>query len=271
MLSKLEYWLLRITLYEWVPIYALYRSLRCEDVTFDSVIEALVTLFNLGYLDCIMEWDENDRVTELSKDELLEYYGGGLSKQEVRTCPYIPTHFFRATPKGLDECDGDIYGDRYPRTCDATGLLPDPFPDPPEVHRIREERRKQDELGIKEPLPGKEEQIEAIVHDRARDLVLRYAWRDRSGRPRYPQVFTVSRKEVEQYVKEHYSLDTLPFVHSAPGREDDIHIIPVPDGYRVYYQEGGIHRDEEVVPSEDDAWNFYLRCVLAVSSTGLKW
>ena len=120
---------------------------------------------------------------------------------------------------------------------------------------------------MKKSVPSKAEQIEAIEHDRARDLVLRYAWRDQSGRPRYREVFTITKKDVEDYVKEHYRLDNAPYTHSSPGREDGIYIIPVPGGYRVYRQERLGHFEEELVSSENAAWKRYVEYVILSGGT----
>jgi len=111
---------------------------------------------------------------------------------------------------------------------------------------------------MKESLPTKAEQIEAFIHARAYDLTMQYAGRDSSGRPKYSKVFTITKKEVRDYVRKHYRLDNVPFVHSSPGQREGIYIIPIPDGYHVYYQERGIHFEETVVNSEDAAWDFYF-------------
>ena len=124
---------------------------------------------------------------------------------------------------------------------------------------------------MKESLPSKAQQIETIINSKAYELTLKYAGRDESGSPEYSKVFTVTRKEIEEYIKKHYRLNNLPFVFSSIGTKDGIYIIPVPGGYHVYYQERGICDPDYVVPTEEDAWKFYVDFTLNRSGTGLKW
>ena len=124
---------------------------------------------------------------------------------------------------------------------------------------------------MKGSIPSKTEQIEALMRGTAYELTMKYAGRDKSGSPQYSKVFNITRKAVEEYLREHYLLDSLPFTHSSPGSNDGIYIIPVIEGYFVYYQERGIRNPEYLVPSENDAWKFYVDFRLRASGTGLRW
>ena len=124
---------------------------------------------------------------------------------------------------------------------------------------------------MKESSPSKAEQVEALIHGTAYNLTMQYAGRDQSGRHQYSKVFTVTREEIEDYVKDHYRLDNLPFTHSSPSQIEGIFIIPISGGYRVYHQERGMHFDEKLVKSEDAAWCFYFDYALRLTGTGLKW
>jgi hypothetical protein len=119
--------------------------------------------------------------------------------------------------------------------------------------------------------PIKSEQIEAILHDMAYDLTLKYAGRDESGVPQYSKTFNVTRKEIEEYVKKHYTLDNLPFAHSFHDLKDGLYIIRVSKEYQLYYQERGIRSLEQHVSSEDDVWKYYINYMLNTSRTGLEW
>jgi len=107
-------------------------------------------------------------------------------------------------------------------------------------------------------IPSKAEQIEAIIHSTTYQLTMRYAGRDESGIPKYSKVFTVTRKEIEEYVRTHYRLNNLPMVNVTPESHDGLHIIRVPEGYHIYYQERNIRDTDYIVPSEDDVWKFYI-------------
>jgi hypothetical protein len=124
---------------------------------------------------------------------------------------------------------------------------------------------------MKRSVPSKTEQIEAIIYSTEYELTLKYEGRDESGSPEYSKVFTVTRKEIENYLKSHYHLENLPLVYSSNGLQDGLFIIRVTEGYLIYHQERGIRDLEYVAYSEDDAWKFYIDFILSVSGTGLKW
>lgn len=124
---------------------------------------------------------------------------------------------------------------------------------------------------MKESTPSKAEQIEAILYGVAYDLTMKYAGRDQSGHPQYSKVFTVTRKEIEEYLQEHYSLNTLPGTHSSASHHDGLYIMSDSSGYRVYHQERGIKFAEKVVRSEEEVWQLYVDWNLRTSGTGLKW
>jgi hypothetical protein len=112
LLSSLEHSILGTTLNGWEPVNALYQDAlnEFEDVTFRSVIEALAKLFNKGYVESQIS---NRSVHKLTTKELLEYYGGDLSEDEIDIYPRVVVHEFRATPKGYEEEAKDIYDAYY--------------------------------------------------------------------------------------------------------------------------------------------------------------
>jgi hypothetical protein len=115
LLSSLEHSILGTTLTGWEPVHALYKDAlnEFEDVTFDSVIEALVKLFNKGYVECQILENIDKPVYKLDKKELLKHYGGDLSEDEINIYPKVAVHEFRATPKGEEEEAKDIYNVYY--------------------------------------------------------------------------------------------------------------------------------------------------------------
>ncbi len=120
-------------------------------------------------------------------------------------------------------------------------------------------------------MPSNSEQIESLIHDRAYYLTIKYSGRDEAGRPKYKEVFTVTRGEVLKYVKQHYRLYDLPFTHSVVGNEDGLHLLKIGSEFKVYYQERGICFHETIVESEEEAWKAYVDHMLRSSATGLKW
>jgi hypothetical protein len=121
-------------------------------------------------------------------------------------------------------------------------------------------------------IPSKAEQIEALIHEKAYELALKYAGREQFGKLQFSKVFNVTRKEILEYLKNNYCLDNLPFfVFSSPGKRDGIYIIPVPEGYHVFYQEREYRNPDYTVPTEDDAWIFYIDFMLSLSGTALNW
>jgi hypothetical protein len=111
-LSSLEHSILGTTLIEWEPVHVLYKDAlnEFEGVTFNSVIEALVKLFSRGYVECQIS---DSRVHKLAVKELLEHYGGGLSKDEINLYPKVAVHEFKATARGKKEEAKDIYNTYY--------------------------------------------------------------------------------------------------------------------------------------------------------------
>jgi len=100
---------------DWERINVVFKDTRRDfpDVTFEQMVEVLVMLLDMGYVDCYMEV-ESSPVTELHKEEMLEYYGGGLNEREIEIYPKVPAHYFHVTQKGREEEDKDIYDVYYP-------------------------------------------------------------------------------------------------------------------------------------------------------------
>jgi hypothetical protein len=123
---------------------------------------------------------------------------------------------------------------------------------------------------MKNIIPSKGKQIEALINHLAYDFTLKYAGRDLSGSPLYSKVFNVTKNEVKEYLKKRYNLNNLPFSYTVPGTKDGIYIIHKQEGYLVYYQERGF-REPELLEPEEGAWNYYVDFTLRTSGTGLKW
>ena len=113
MITRLEHFLLGTATMGWEPVHVMYKENRGEGYTFVSVIEALVNLFNLGYVECRVENHSYTPVESLTKEGLLEHYGSDLSEKEINIYPNVPVHEFRATPEGREEYKKSAYKKYY--------------------------------------------------------------------------------------------------------------------------------------------------------------
>ena len=116
LLSSLEHSVLGSTIMDWEPIHVLYKDVihEFEKVKFITLVEALVKLLYLGYVECRLLEDTTVPVYELTKEQLLEHYGGDLSEDEMDIYPRVAVHEFRATQKGREEEASDLYNIYYP-------------------------------------------------------------------------------------------------------------------------------------------------------------
>jgi hypothetical protein len=121
-------------------------------------------------------------------------------------------------------------------------------------------------------MPGKAEQLDAFLHGNAYEFTMKYAGRDQHGFPQYSKVFTITKKDILDYIKKNYKLNNLPMTYSSPSRKDGYYIIPIPDstGYRTYYQERGIKGKEIVAYNEEEALLLYVKHRLLYSTSGIK-
>ena len=102
MLSELEHSILGTTTLgsereaAWEGIHVIFDLARDEfpGVTFSEVVEALVKLLNLGYLDCQLEEDVTKPVYRISKQEILDQYGGQLTEEDIKVYPKEPVYSF---------------------------------------------------------------------------------------------------------------------------------------------------------------------------------
>jgi len=115
--------------------------------------------------------------------------------------------------------------------------------------------------------PTKQEQIEALIHHQAYDLVMKYAPSEELDEEAYTQVFTVKRKDVLNYVAQHCQLKDL--VHMGQSNRDGFYAIPVKGGFRVYEQYNTIKTEEQIITEELGVWKQFVDYVLRTSGTAL--
>lgn len=116
--------------------------------------------------------------------------------------------------------------------------------------------------------PSKEEQIEALIHHRAYDLVMECApSEDISDAEAYALVFTVKRREVLEYLVQRYNISDL--IKTELSNRDGFYAIPVSQGFRVYEQYNCIKAMEKILSDELGVWNEFVSYILGTSGTGL--
>ncbi len=121
---------------------------------------------------------------------------------------------------------------------------------------------------MKQLKPTIEEQIEAIVHHKAYELVMNYSGVDRVDKQSYEQVFTVKRSEILAYIRNKYDLNDL--IPRRSDIRDGFYAIPVSDGYRIYEQYDGHRTPPEDVAGKDILQEKYVDYLLRSSGTGLN-
>lgn len=117
MLSKLEYSILgTVTLgpdamAEWEGIHVIYDLARDEfpGVKFSEVVEALVKLLDMGYVECQLEEYFSKPIFKITKEEILDHYGGELTEEDINIYPKEAVYSFRATKKGREEYENQVY------------------------------------------------------------------------------------------------------------------------------------------------------------------
>ena len=117
MLSELEHDVLgTVTLgpeamAEWEGIHIIYRLARYvfPEVKFSDVVEALVKLLNMNYVECQLEEYISKPITQVTKEDILDLYGGYLTEEDIKIYPREPVYAFRATAKGREEYANSTY------------------------------------------------------------------------------------------------------------------------------------------------------------------
>jgi hypothetical protein len=122
--------------------------------------------------------------------------------------------------------------------------------------------------------PSQIEQIEALIHHKVYDLMMKYApSREINAAEAYATVFSVKRNDVLDYLIKNYQLSDLVPMKAAD--RDGFYAIPERNGFRTYEQflawgGGGWMKDsEEIVPDELGVWNKFVDYILGTSGTGL--
>ncbi len=115
--------------------------------------------------------------------------------------------------------------------------------------------------------PSKIEQIESLLNGTACELVERCVAPDRLCSNSYAEVFTVSRREILEYIRKNHNLEEV--AKNVPGEEDGFYVVPQGNGYLTYIQERQVRAEQVVVSSENEAWDRYLDYLIGYSGTGL--
>jgi hypothetical protein len=118
--------------------------------------------------------------------------------------------------------------------------------------------------------PSKDEQIKAILSGpkASYDLALEILGVKHMARHSYAEVFTVSRKEIDEYVKEH----GLPKVWcDIPDHiwGEGLEFWEKDGKWHLYWLEKGQRHDEQIFADEQTARDALLNWILGMSGTGI--
>lgn len=118
------------------------------------------------------------------------------------------------------------------------------------------------------PTVDKDEQVEALLSGRAQELVSRLCgdpWPDGA----YEAVFTVSRRDLADYVARKGVPSEAYVGADEAGLDGWMHCVPEEDGWHVYWLERGSKDAERVFESEEQALQALAYEVLRRSGTGI--
>ena len=117
--------------------------------------------------------------------------------------------------------------------------------------------------------PSKQEQIDALIHHRAYDLVIKYApSKDIDDAEAYRDVFTVKRSEILDYLTKNGRFGDL--VRITPSDRDGFYAIPNKNSFNTYEQERNFKAMEKNVPDVQSVWDLFLDYIIRTSGAGLK-
>jgi hypothetical protein len=94
-------------------------------------------------------------------------------------------------------------------------------------------------------VPGKNEQIVALIRHRACELVEKYVPKELLNGDSYNMVFNINRNEIIDYIKINYVIEEL--VSTKPVNKDGFYAVPSNRGYIVYEQERNIKTSEIII------------------------
>ena len=132
------------------------------------------------------------------------------------------------------------------------------------IRRQRRKRRTVDSALPSFEAPSVDRQMEALLADKAHDLV-RSVLSKRTTTPEdYHAVITVSSENALNYMESHCTVDEV--AATSEKRHDGYYALPIGGAWKVYVQERGVRFSEQVVQSDLAVFRHYIRHVLRLES-----
>ena len=112
--------------------------------------------------------------------------------------------------------------------------------------------------------PSLKEQVNALVTGTKFELVCEHLGKSKLKEKDYDKVFTVTRRELLEYLPNNYTIDQVIRTKKAP--RDGFYALKGIYGWTTFIQEREIRFNQEKVESEDKVWEQYVSIALGYSS-----
>jgi len=123
--------------------------------------------------------------------------------------------------------------------------------------------------------PSKPEQIEALISWNLRELALRHTKMElidnlgkKTLRIPYEKVLNVTRSEIKDYLKQHYSITDLVPPEPSERYPDNLFAEKIDNGYILYYRDYGRICDSEFIEDDDKLLDVFIKHCIDGNCTG---
>lgn len=121
---------------------------------------------------------------------------------------------------------------------------------------------------MRNQLPSKIEQIEALIRFEACELTEKYTDDTISSEEAYKKIFIIKKKEIKEYIKSKYKMEEL--INLKKGNLDGFYALHDKSSFLIYEQERGFKFLERKVKNEKAVWKEYVEYLIRHSGTGLS-
>jgi hypothetical protein len=118
-------------------------------------------------------------------------------------------------------------------------------------------------------MANKIEQIEALLNHRAYDLATKELEKSNMARSSYEDVFTVTRKEIDAYVKDNGIPEHVYCTIDGPHMCEGIHLVKRGSKWHLFWLERGIESEPELFENDFEAKKSLLDWILNTAGTGI--
>jgi hypothetical protein len=104
------------------PLFILYADTirNYEGATLDLVLESLIKLINLGFSECLIKEEEDEKgkwqiCSKLTIEDLMKRFEGQSEGEKIKYPSHTNEYYFQITDKGRKEEAKKIYDPYYPK------------------------------------------------------------------------------------------------------------------------------------------------------------